>query len=353
MDSSPPSKPTRFLIVRIAALGDVARATTLVTRIRDSDPTANVTWVVGGAFEPLLREVPGIDRIVTVDERRLYTGHATTRILEVVLLWLRLAAQRFDTVILAHPDPRYDHLVSGVRRKRLVKLATPTAESKGYIGDEFAALLGKLSRPGQFPLPDLRSRIEHVAPTSFAGSADAGPLVVLAPGGAKNVLRDDALRRWPVDSYAQLARQLIDRGYRVALVGAETDAWVRPAFGGIPVQDLIGTLGIPQLLRVLRDCDVVVTHDTGPLHLAQLVRARAVSLFGPTIPERVIALDGSTEVLWGGAQLACRPCYDGREFAVCSRNLCMEDISVASVVSAIDRLAGVPIVVQLGRRATE
>ena len=81
-----------------------------------------------------------------------------------------------------------------------------------------------------------------------------------------------------------------------------------------------------------RRADLVIAHDTGPMHLARLVGARLVALFGPTPPSSFVPSDDRTTVLWGGAHLACRPCYDGREFAECSDNECMSSISADVVL---------------------
>ena len=103
-------------------------------------------------------------------------------------------------------------------------------------------------------------------------------------------------------------------------------------------------MSVVESAAVLAAASVVVSHDTGPMHLARLVRAPLVALFGPTAPSTFVPADERTHVLWGGATLACRPCYDGREVAPCRSNLCMQDIDVATVERAAlamaERFAG-------------
>ena len=71
-------------------------------------------------------------------------------------------------------------------------------------------------------------------------------------------------------------------------------------------------------------------------------RARAVR-FHPGTKQVTSVEDARTEAIWGGADLACRPCYDGREFAACVDNHCMKDISVVAVADrAFAMLARVP-----------
>ncbi len=62
------------------------------------------------------------------------------------------------------------------------------------------------------------------------------------------------------------------------------------------------------------------------------------SLFGPTMPSQFLVPDERTVVLWGGEQLACRPCYDGRDFARCADNICISSIPVARVLEAVESL---------------
>jgi heptosyltransferase-2 len=85
----------------------------------------------------------------------------------------------------------------------------------------------------------------------------------------------------------------------------------------------------------MRGADLVVSHDTGPMHLARLVRAPLVALFGPTNPHELLWTDETVTVLWGGGHLACRPCYDGREFARCADNICLSSVSPAVVHEAV------------------
>lgn len=333
-----PQRIEQILIVRLGALGDVARATALVQRIRNERPSARVTWVTGQGALPLLELVPGIHRLVPVNDERVFRGTVPGRVREVTSVWMRLASTSFDLALLAHPDPRYRMLLAGVRTGTTRVLAKPTRASSAYVGDEFAELLdGSPLRPGEYPLADLRGSVKDF-PLPESARFGERPAALLVPGGARNVLRDDPLRRWPLESYVVLARRLIDEGYVVALLGGASDEWVRNAFTGLPVRDLIGRLSVPQTLRLMSGRAVVVSHDTGPLHLAQLVRARTVALFGPTVPSRVIGSPQNMVALWGGKHLACRPCYDGTSYPPCLRNLCMEDIAVSDVLHAVGSL---------------
>jgi heptosyltransferase-2 len=336
--------PPRFLIVKLAALGDVAMTSALSEAIRRREPDARVTWLCGGRVAELVRLLPGVHEVIVADETRLLRGRALGRAAALLAVWRTLALRRFDAIFLAHVDRRYRALVATARAGAIHVLEREPSPGMlpipgRYHGDEYARLLtGGASRGpivGHHPLADLRAALPPPG-------RDRSPVgVVLVAGGTRNVLRESALRRWPVEAYGEVARQLRRAGHAVTLVGDAADAWVRPAFAGIDVRDEIGVHALPATLALLRDADLVISHDTGPMHLARLVRAPLLALFGPTMPSQFVIEDERTQVIWGGSTLACRPCYDGREFAACSNNLCMQDISVAAVLErALAMLAG-------------
>jgi heptosyltransferase II len=324
----------RFLIIKIAALGDIAVASALLERIRSVHPDAHVTWLVGTKGADLVRLFGGVDEVLTVDEERLLVGSLSQRLLGVSGVWRQLVARRFDHVLLLHADRRYRILTLPLAFSRVSALehgVLPMLDRSR--ADEYARLLdGQESRgpiTGHYRLSDIRDQLPKPdgRPPSRA--------IVFAPGGARNVLRDDALRRWPVENYRELARRLLAADYEVVLIGDGGDVGVREQFQGLEVTDRIGTLSLTEALCVLRDARIVVTHDTGPLHFARLVRTPVIALFGPTDPRHVVGHDMTIVALWGGADLACRPCYDGRDYAACTNNLCIKEVSVDSVYDAV------------------
>jgi heptosyltransferase-2 len=338
-----PVTTPRFLIIKLVALGDVVVTTALLNRIRAESPQAHVTWLVGEGGAPLVELFPGVHEVITVDESRLLRGSILQRVRAIAGVWRRLLGRRFDRAFLVHADRRYRILTWSLMNTPVAALrhgANPVANR--FRGDEYARLFDDASSRGpivtRYPLADVRGNL----PRAIAATEAARCTVVLVPGGARNILRDDALRRWPVENYRELARRLLAAGHAVTLIGDAADGRLRKAFEGLPVTDLMGASNLVETLCTLRDADLVVSHDTGPLHFARLVRTPAVALFGPTDPRQMVGPEDGIDVCWGGEQLACRPCYDGRNYAACSNNLCMQDVTVGRVMNAVAaRLAGV------------
>lgn len=335
-----PRGAERILVVRLSGIGDVAVSSALIERIRAEQPKARITFLTGKTAAPIARLLH-VDEVIAIDETALLRGGVIARLRVVASLWPRLAKRRFDRALIVHVDKRYRVLTAMMpwvrtdiltRRRHGEMIPVPGR----WLGDEYARLLDGNRHEGPiergYGMADLRGRV----PARRLGDR----VVALIPGGARNVLREDRLRRWPVQHYAELAQLLIDDGLQVLLLGSDTDRWILPAFEGIPVRSELGTADLIDSLSLIQGSNVVVSHDTGPMHLARLVRTPLIALFGPTNPREVLWSDDSVTVLWGGSHLPCRPCFDGREMANCADNICISSVSPSVVHDAVrDALA--------------
>lgn len=325
-----------FLIVRLAAVGDVVMASTLARRIRDERPSARITWLTGLGTAPLVGQFSDVDDVLAVDERRLLRGGPIDRASILLPLWRELLRRRFTRVMLLHPDRRYRAVVAPLIGTPIVALTRDRLGAMNpvpgrYFGDEYARLLDGTDHAGPLGHHHPFARLRPLAAVRTAN--DVRSRVALVPGGARNVLRESGVRRWPVQHYVDVARALVDDGVRVTLVGDVHDAWASPAFAELDVENRIGATTLIETLSLLASSDLVISHDTGPMHLARLVGAPLIALFGPTMPAQFVVEDERTAVLWGGSHLPCRPCYDGREFARCADNVCMSSIAPSVVLA--------------------
>ena len=111
--------PSRFLIVKLGALGDVAMTSALTEAIRRRQPDAQVTWLCGTRVAELVALLPGVSEVIALDEVRLLRGGPVDRARTLLAVWRRLAFRRFDAIFLAHADRRYRALVLTARAGRV------------------------------------------------------------------------------------------------------------------------------------------------------------------------------------------------------------------------------------------
>ncbi len=317
-----------MLIIKIAAIGDVIAALPLLTSFRKQNPEIKITWVVGKVASSLVAATGLVDRLILIDERKLFCGNLWQKGVEVLGLWKKLSLFSFDLVLTAHPDPRYLWLARGVRKtmhRHFSRKQKPPSPASGACRSREYLRLASLEEDHPLIFP----KIQCTLPEHLYDIARKAP-IALAPGGAKNLLRDDALRRWPIEYYADLIKRFSKMGIPVAVTGAEEDAWVLPHFSGLEFENLIGKTTLLDLVAFYKRCQLVITHDSGPLHLARVSGCKTLALFGPTNPIEVVA--ESCDVLFGGKGLKCSPCYDGKAYARCQNNLCMKRIQPQQVV---------------------
>jgi heptosyltransferase-2 len=332
-----PQGERRALIVKLGAIGDVVMAIPGAYALHLEGYV--IEWLCSKSVAAILRLYPWMN-VIEADETALLRGSAGERARAVAGVWKALAGRSYELCATLYYDRRYSMLTWPVRARRRIRLswedrAVSVLQGRHYSDEYVRILLGRTDDERQ----------QQTAPVKAEGlGAPALPRVAgkvriaIVPGGAKNVLRDNPLRRWPVEQYAAVARELSARGYEVVLVGGPDDAWVLESFGGLDVVDAIGRYSLPETLALLDSADVSVTHDTGPLHLAGITSTAIVSIFGPTRPRSFMPQRENCVALWGGEGFACRPCYDGRDFAPCTHNGCVQQVSAAMVLNEIERM---------------
>jgi len=232
--------------------------------------------------------------------------------------------------------------MSGDGRDRLLAEAVPRSRFRGNHRVNNLRLLAGLPpidplEPGRIVPPG--AVVEHWQERLPPGD---GPLVGLFPGS------NAPARRWEAGRFAALGRLLVDRGARVVVLGAPNEAHLtgEVAAGAPGIMDLGGRTDLPGLAAVLSICDLFVTNDTGPMHLAAAVGTPTITLWGSSDPQEVHPL-GARDERVHGASLPCAPCKKN----VCprsgpgtllphARNECMNLIETASVMAAVERLLG-------------
>ena len=176
------------------------------------------------------------------------------------------------------------------------------------------------------PLPS----VDHLLPD--------GRFVVLHPGTSVPA------RAWPVERYAESCRLLVERGHRVVVTGAPTEAGLTAAVAGATLAvDLGGRTDLAELAAVLDAADVVVVGNTGPAHLAAAVGTPVVSLFAPTVPAARWAPYGVPTVLLGDQHAVCRDTRVTR--CPFEGHPCLSTVRAEEVADAVEQLAGAALAV--------
>jgi lipopolysaccharide heptosyltransferase II len=347
--------PTRVLLVRLERIGDLLMTHAAIVRARALWPEATIDLAVGSWNAPLAAMMPEVSRVLTVDVpwlAREGTGHAWPALIRTARSW---RTGRYDLAINFEPDIRSNALawLSGATRRagfwtggggRLLTTAL-AFDPHAHVADNAARLLDAVSPTGiGQPVPTSR-----LVPDDAQRAAAARILSGVSPGQrlvGLHVSGGRQSKQWHLDRFADVGRTLADaESCALVLTGSAGDRplvdTVRAALGNVPVVDTAGHLTLPETAALLARLDVLVTGDTGPMHLASAVGTPVVALFGPSDPRRYGPRGGPSSIL--RVQLPCSPCGQVRlPPERCRGHVpdCMDGISVEVVVAAARELLG-------------
>lgn len=164
-------------------------------------------------------------------------------------------------------------------------------------------------------------------------------------GGRKHAPHRSRLRTWPSDRFAQLVRWLVENvGAEVVLTGSANDRPLNQIIAreaGVPCLNLAGELSLLELAALIHQLDLYVTIDSGPAHMAAALGTPLLTLWGPGIFEQTRPLAGKGPVQIIYERVHCAPCYGTPRKKSCQDNICMKQIEVGEVSTAVRNLLGI------------
>jgi len=282
--------PSTICLLRLSALGDATHVVPLVRTLQRAWPGVALTWVIGKGEYRLLEGLEGVEFVV-YDKK---TGVAGMRALR-----RRFGGRRFDALLQMQVAARANLLSAFVPAKR--RIGYDRARSKDlhglFINERIPDRPGihVLDAIGSFCEP-LGLRQEQVAwdlpvPADARDWArgqwpgDGTPTLLISPCSSH------ALRNWRSDRYAAVADHAAARGWRIVLCGGRSNlerdtADAILAAMKTPALDLVGKDTLKQLPALLERADLVMTPDSGPMHIANAMGTKVLGLHAASNPAR-------------------------------------------------------------------
>jgi heptosyltransferase II len=338
--------PSGIVIVQTAFPGDVVLTLPLARRVKELNPGARVGFVVTPGAADLLANHPAIDDIILFDKRGSAQGLRGLRGLA-----RRLRTSGYDVALVPHRSVRSALLVrlAGIPRRigfdrsagRIFFTDVVRYDPDQHEVDRNLALLSRFGPPPEHPMvPELYPSSADMAEVDRrlrGWTLRGGSMIAVAPGSVW------ATKRWPAERFAGVVSGLIDRGWRIVLVGGTTD---RELCSGIEKEvrsaaclNTAGELTLLQSAELIRRCELLISNDSAPVHLASAMRTPVIALFGPTIPAFGFAPRGPSDVILDVSGLDCRPCgIHGGTTCPTGTFACMLSISPARVLRQVELL---------------
>jgi heptosyltransferase-2 len=327
----------RVLCVRFSSIGDVLLTTPLVRALHRRHPDAELYFVTKRAMAPLVVENPNLNKVIELEPGERITDLAR-----------RLRTLRPTHGLDLHGSLRSAALRllvpcqwSGYSKRKVSRTALIAAKINIYgkhvpVPERYFEALRALDvrpdggPPEFFLAPATRERI---ARWLAERGLDRQPFAALAPGAAH------ATKRWPTRHWRALAEQLRTLGYGLVALGGADDRQLAKELGPPPaIHNAAGEFSLQETGACLARAAVLVSGDTGVMHMATGVGTRVVALFGPTVELfGFYPYASRAEVL--ERDLSCRPCSAmGSARCPLGHHRCLEEIFPDQVAAAVQRL---------------
>lgn len=336
----------KVLILKPSSLGDVVQALPVARLIRRWRPDATIHWWIQREYLPLLEHDRDIAWAAPFDRRRAATPAGLGEIAATVG---RLREERYDWVLDLQALARSALLGWFAKGEVTVGLADlregapalhdisiPRPSDRPHAVDWYLAALEPLGVPARGDFDWLPVQKDAAALVEALWPADGASWVALQPGARWGT------KRWPADHFAALVRLLAAAkpSLKFVVLGGDSDRLLGAAIAGAGegrVLDLTGRLSLPGMIEWLRRCAVMVTNDTGPMHVAAALGRPVVALFGPTDPAQTGPYGQQDRVI--RVPLACAPCQKGvcgfSESLACLRRITPDRVA-AEALSRLD-----------------
>lgn len=330
----------KILVLKPSSLGDIIHALPTVRILRRAFPQADIAWLVNDNLAPLLEGSPVLNRVIPFARRRFGALRGAQGLAPFLA---DLRRQRFDWAIDLQCLLRSSLLALASGARRRTGLSDGREGSRAFYTETILlpaepthAVDRYLMLPRQLGLEV--DRVEFpLAPDPRGPSAPREKLIVINPGARWPA------KRWPAERFSALLDALAAGwpDHRLILIGGGDERPLGEAIAAgahAQVELLTGRTTLPELTALMRRARLMISNDSGPMHLAVAVGTPVVAFFGPTDPRLTgpYPFGGTNHIVLRGA-LDCAPCFkpnckDAPQLE------CMARIEVEQVVAAAEQL---------------
>ena len=317
----------KILIIRAGAIGDVVHTTNLFRSIKQAYPEISIHYLTSELIKPLLIEDPDIEKVHTINPKfKLFSSYTKE-------LAKTLKKEKYDLVINLQPSFKIKGLIflAGIKKQLVYKknFKMHAVTNFWYTGlkafpnmKEIDAL--KLYLPKE-NINNAKNRVKDLAK----------PIVIINAGG---VLAKRQGRTYPVEQWVELGNKIQEKyNGTVILNGAKEDKEILAPLNKIQNSiNYIGELSLIDSCAVIGEADLMLSGDSGPLHIATALGVNSIGLYGSMPAERTGCYSSGTDVI---SKKECVPCNRRKcKFLKGTNKIytpCMEEISIDEILKEI------------------
>ncbi|MEC7641500.1 MAG: glycosyltransferase family 9 protein [Nitrospinota bacterium] len=340
--ATPKTKPQKILLIKLGAVGDLVFASAFFDSVRKHFNHAQVVLLTGKTSVRTVENNPSLDRLLLADDAALYKGSLFFRCRETLRIIKLLRSESFDLAFVLHRSWIFNLLAFlcgipqrvGFRRGREGILLTHKVDLQPNRNEResYLDILRELGTAAKYERSFYYlSRAEDEFLSSFLHNhkiREEENLIGIAPGGGKNVKTHMANKRWPEKNYIGLIEKIREAiPCRIILFGGRDDGEIASRIRKEHPACLDATdLSFGEMASVFRRCQLLISNDSGPLHIASAMDIPTLSFYGPTNPAELAPLGPEDTTIY--KKVECSPCYNQGRFPECDHLKCLTSITV-------------------------
>lgn len=318
----------KILIIRTGAIGDVVHTTALYRAIKKLHPNIKIHYLTSELIKPLLIEDTDIEKVITINSKFKMFSEYTKNLAE------ELKQNNYDLVINLQPSFKIKFLIFLAKIKKQVIYRKSFKEHAvinfWHTGKKIFSDLGeekeiKLYLPKEAVLFAKEKLKEYKR-----------PYIVINAGG---VFSKRQGRTYPVNKWVELGNKLQEKyNGTIILNGAKEDKEILSPLNNIKGSvNFIGELSLINSIAIISQADVMISGDSGPLHIATALGVKSIGLFGSMPADRTGCFCSGVNII---SKKPCVPCNRRKcKYLRKSKNLyapCMEEIEVDEIIDAVN-----------------
>lgn len=321
---------SRILIIRLSSIGDIVLSSSFIRQVRKTYPAAHIDYLVKKEFAELVQYNPNLDNILLLDPVQGLRGLKALR--------KQLHAVGYDYVFDIHNNYRSNYLHWGLFKNAKSKI------KKSYIKRALLVLLKFNLYNKIIPIPlrylevakkakvmddqlgleifwpeDVERNIEAMIPKNLGNK-----FIILAPGAGFFT------KTWPLDYFQKLMEMILkNRTESLILIGGKTDpVHYQDLLISQRVFSFIAKLNLLESAALIKRARVVVSNDSGVMHLSAAVGTPVLAIFGSTVEELGFFPFRAKHLILQNQHLKCRPCsHIGKNHCPLKHFKCMRDLT--------------------------
>ena len=335
---TPNGQEESLLIIAPSWVGDMVMSHTLIQILRQQNPAMTIDLLAPEWSLPLTQAMPEVRQAIP-----LAIPHGSLALRTRYRLAQQLKGRGYSRAV----------LLQNSFKSALLPFWAAIPQRIGYVGewrwplltearrldkrrwprtvDRFAALGldATASLPDPLPRPVLTVNPQCVQQTLHQYELLKRPLLVLATGAEYG-----PSKQWPIDYFATVAQAMVQRGWQLCLIGSRRDASAGQRLvelAQVPLRNLIGLTTLQEAVEILSQADLVLTNDSGLMHVAAALNRPLGALFGSSDPKMTPPLSENAQLFYRA--LPCSPCF--RRVCPLGHLRCLKEITPEEVLTAL------------------